>query len=114
MITQVLYVEDQRITRDTISAYLSNLQVAVIECRTVEDAKKIFAKGGIDAVVTDGSLTQRGDGWKWAKELHAASVRVLVLSAQSDDKAPKDLPFISKGESLKSVQELLKAFLSTV
>ena len=89
--TTVLHVDDDPVWLKSVKDALSDVPVDLIQVASLGEAKN--AVGGADVVICDGSIHEENDGHNWARELHEAGIKVIVLSM---GQGYPEVPFVAK------------------
>jgi DNA-binding NtrC family response regulator len=77
--TTVLQVDDDPDWIRIIKDAFQGASIDLIQVTSLDEAKNTV--DGVDVIICDGSIHEQYDGHNWAKELHEAGMKVIVLSA---------------------------------
>ena len=109
---KILYVEDREQWLSTIERVLKDAGYEPLLFSEMTKAKTYYAshQADIALVLCDGSIDASDDGRDWAKELHAAGKKSVVLSTDP----AKGVPFVTKSplnkdELLSTIARVLNA-----
>ncbi len=107
----VLHVDDDPKVLGVIKDLLELLGYTVVSCATIAEAEKALSEGEFHAIICDGTVSTRDDGYKLATRLHSEGQNVIVFSGGTYPHGG-DIRVVPKGNALEYLLQELEGFKS--